>query len=95
MAEKAEFVLGANFGTPYGSGSQLIFLDTLYRQVRSDLKICSGCHASGTRTLPEPVLLLLLLHNKIRLTKMLKKLNLKGICQKYFSKTCSQSSRLH
>jgi hypothetical protein len=25
MAEKAEFVLGANFGTPYGSGSQLIF----------------------------------------------------------------------
>jgi hypothetical protein len=26
MAEKAEFVLGANFGTPYGSGSQLIFI---------------------------------------------------------------------
>jgi hypothetical protein len=25
MAEKTEFVLGANFGTPYGSGSQLIF----------------------------------------------------------------------
>jgi hypothetical protein len=23
--EKTEFVLGANFGTPYGSGSQLIF----------------------------------------------------------------------
>jgi hypothetical protein len=25
MEAKAEFVLGANFGTPYGSGSQLIF----------------------------------------------------------------------
>jgi hypothetical protein len=25
MAEKTEFVLGANFGTPSGSGSQLIF----------------------------------------------------------------------
>jgi hypothetical protein len=25
MAEKTEFVLGANFGTPYGSRSQLIF----------------------------------------------------------------------
>jgi hypothetical protein len=25
MAEKAEFVLGVNFGTPYGSGCQLIF----------------------------------------------------------------------
>jgi hypothetical protein len=25
MAEKTEFVLGANFATPYGSGSQLIF----------------------------------------------------------------------
>jgi hypothetical protein len=25
MAEKTKFVLGANFGTPYGSGSQLIF----------------------------------------------------------------------
>jgi hypothetical protein len=32
MAEKTEFVLGANFGTPYGSGSQLIFsAPILYR----------------------------------------------------------------
>jgi hypothetical protein len=29
MAEKTEFVLGTNFGTPYGSGSQLIFFGHL------------------------------------------------------------------
>jgi hypothetical protein len=28
MVEKTEFVLVANFGTPYGSGSQLIFSPT-------------------------------------------------------------------
>jgi hypothetical protein len=30
MAEKTKFVLGANFGTPYGSGSQLIFFCSQY-----------------------------------------------------------------
>jgi hypothetical protein len=40
MAEKTEFVLGANFGTPYGSGSQLIFFGFPMYIVEKNLISC-------------------------------------------------------